>query len=210
MNIASGDVRVTIKPLPEPSGPVLTKFAYHLPVQNSTAVQRGLQALRDNVHIVLALNSKLNSFRIIDSQSDATWKRAAGVGEKVDKLRVIQVEHKSNNKEDGETVSETYSVALAVEDQVTVAVLLQGSYPNFEVSSMKSVPKLYYEFPLATTETFPCPGVIVSPLFVPRNERDGLLWGKDEDEGSANSENKSLVEKGYKLFLEVARTASSH
>ena len=36
---ASGDFRNSIKPLPEPSGPVLTKFAYHLPVHNSTAVQ---------------------------------------------------------------------------------------------------------------------------------------------------------------------------
>lgn len=205
---ASKDFRNSIKPPPEPSGSVFTKFAYHLPVRSGTAVQRGLQALRDNVHIVLALNIKLNSIRIIDSQSDVTWKRAAGGGEKVDNLRVVQVERSLNNKENRETVSETYSVALAAEGQVTVAVLLQGSSSNFEVSSMACVPKLYYEFPLATTETFPCPGVIVSPSFVPRNERDGLLWGKDE--GSANSENKSLVEKGYKLFLEVARTASKH
>jgi hypothetical protein len=200
MNKASRDFEDSLGSKGEDKDDNLSVYQYPLSGQGRDAATSGLNALNDNAPIVLALNAKLHSIKIIDDNLERIWIRNSEQ-ELSERLNLVEVQCLTGG------VIDSFYVALSSEDSVTVAVLLEGKAPSFGLASMERIPKLYYEFPLALTEGFPIPAVIVCPNFIPRTERDGLLLGEDPTNKS-NQYNKSLIAVGSKLFLVLARFSS--
>ena len=200
MNKASQDFEEKLGSRREDEDRNLSTYRYPLSDQGHNAATIGLHAMNDNAPIVLALNERLHSVRIVEDYTERIWTRSSE-RKLSGSLNFVEVQCSTKGG------IESFSVALASEDSVTVAVLLEGKVPPFGLAPMEQIPKLYYEFPLALTEGFPIPAVIVCPTFIPRNERDGLLLGEDPTNKS-NQDNKSLVALGSKLFIGLAKFAS--
>jgi len=172
------------------------EYKYPLSPEGQKTALAGIQAVKMNIDLVLALNNDLSSVTIIEKGIKTRWSKLFDEVKKVDnRITIVPIQWISDGKK---TV---HSVMVASDDSVVTALLLHGNYPEYSVESMEMVPKLYYGFPLATTEDFPIPAIINSPAFVPMGKRDGLLLGPGV--GKVNLNNKTLIEKGIKLFQDL-------
>jgi len=63
------------------------------------------------------------------------------------------------------------------------------------------VPRLFCDFPLLGTESFPFPVIINNPTFNPTEPRDGIFLTKNKRSGAQCDENRTIIEEAYALYL---------
>jgi hypothetical protein len=168
------------------------EYSYPLDSVGQQTAIAGLKTLETNIPFVLALNENLSSVVIVNEATETKWEKQTGVRVISENIKIISVESISYDQK------EQYYVAVASEGSAQIAVLLRGTWPALILEPITSTPKLFYGFPLATTEDFPLPAVINSSKFIPKVARDGLLLGPATSDD--NKHNKEIVEKAVDLF----------
>lgn len=183
-------------------GGITVEYKYPLSQQGKPTAIAGIEAVKMNIASVLALNKELSSVTVIENGVKTVWSKLSDEVKTVDeRITIVPIQSISEGKK------AVHSVVVATDGSVETALSLLGNYPESAVESMETLPKLFYGFPLATTEDFPIPAIINSPAFVPREKRDGILLGPDYQKD--NLHNKLLVEKGIKLYRELVDFAVS-
>lgn len=181
---------------------VTVEYKYPLSPEGQATAIAGIEAVKMNIAFVLAFNKELSSVTIIENGVHTKWSKLLDEEKTInERITIVPIQSISGGRK---TV---YSVAVAADGLVITALLLHGNYPEYIIESMNTVPKLFYGFPLATTEDFPIPAIINSSTFVPRERRDGLLLGPDNQKD--NLHNKAILEKGIQLFQELVQCTIS-
>lgn len=180
---------------------VTVEYLYPLSSEGKQTAIAGLQALQKNIAFVLALNDDLSSVTVIQKNEKTIWSKREELKSVDERITIVAVQSISGEQR------RDYLVALANEGRVQAALLLSRDDTEYHVETMKGVPKLFYGFPLATTEDFPLAAVINSTAFVPQERRNGLLLGPYRND--VNLHNKELVEKAVDLFQGLVEWAVS-
>jgi len=182
-----------------PNATVEYKYVLSSEGQLQTAIA-GIEAIRANIAFVIALNENLSSVTLVQRDVETRWTKLLDEVKVIDeKITIVPVQSISKDER------RVHSVAIAREGSVATALLLVGEHPEYSIESLENAPKLFYGFPLTTTEYFPLPAITSSPLFVPKEKRDGLLLGSSDSDD--NRHNKQLIVKSAELFEKLAECA---
>jgi hypothetical protein len=136
--------------------------------------------------------------------------------------RLVGLEESEDERVDGEVQFLTVIMTVAKETtETTMAVLSLGlTTIAMPVERNKGrvrilplgpdVPRLFCDFPLLGTETFPFPVIINNPTFNPTEPRDGVVLTKNERTGAHSDENRTIIEEAYALYLILLDEASTN
>ena len=72
------------------------------------------------------------------------------------------------------------------------------------------VPRLFCDFPLLGTESFPFPVIINNPTFNPTEPRDGVFLTKTERSAPQSDHNRAIIKEALALYLSLLRYASEN
>ncbi len=172
-----------------------TEYCYPLDADVSEFVKAGLLKLRNYAPYLLAFNDVLTSIRIkeheVNSEIIKEIRQPLDGG-----IYLIQIQTIDGTGKRGERY-----VALAVDEQLSVAVLAVKENGGLTVDLDISAPKIFLAFPLSDTHDFCFPAVINCELFKPRENRDGIYLGTGDNE--ANRSNQLLIQKACNLLLKL-------
>jgi hypothetical protein len=72
------------------------------------------------------------------------------------------------------------------------------------------VPRLFCDFPLLGTETFPFPVIVNNPNFNPTDPRDGVFLTTSQRINPLSEENKAIIREAVTLYLDLLNHASDN
>ena len=176
-----------------------TSFTYQLNETGINVARKGLDDLYISIPYVFAFVPELNSISV-DTYG---WYFERGRTHTTYKDNLIVYEMRS-----AEDIFDEKNVYIAVlkEEDISVSIEVgKGEQISIQEFS-KSLPKLFCEFPLLGTEDFSFPVVINSNRFNPTEPRDGIYL--TEKESDKIVENKDLICRAYKLYVELLRYVS--
>ena len=111
---------------------------------------------------------------------------------------------------DAEEDTDTYSIAVLSNDLTTIAVPVEQTDDGVRILPLgPDVPRLFCDFPLLGTESFPFPVIINNPTFNPTEPRDGVFLTKTERSAPQSDHNRAIIEEALALYLSLLRYASS-
>lgn len=124
--------------------------------------------------------------------------------EKADgELQILSVTAKA----EGDT--ETYSIAVLSIGLTTIAIPVERTEAGVRILPLSpEVPRLFCDFPLLGTETFPFPVIVNNPTFNPTEPRDGVFLTKTERPLPQIDHNKNIIGEALKLYLLLLDYAS--
>lgn len=103
------------------------------------------------------------------------------------------------------------SIALLSIGLTTIAIPIEQTADGVRILPLgPNAPRLFCDFPLLGTETFPFPVIINNPTFNPTEPRDGVFLTKTERPVPQINHNKSIIEEALALYLSVIDHASEH
>lgn len=108
----------------------------------------------------------------------------------------------------GET--ETSFIAVLRNGLTTIAIPIEHTENGPRILPLRpEVPRLFCDFPLLGTESFPFPVIINNPNFNPTEPRDGIFLTKNE-RSAQSDENRAIVKGAYALYLMLLDYASTN
>ena len=106
---------------------------------------------------------------------------------------------------------ETSSIAVLSIGLTTIAIPVENTENGVRILPLgPTVPRLFCDFPLLGTESFPFPVIINNPNFNPTEPRDGIVLTKNERSGAPSDENRTIIEEAHALFLKLLDYASTN
>jgi hypothetical protein len=112
---------------------------------------------------------------------------------------------------DAEAETKTHSIAVLSNELTTVAVPVEHIDNGVRILPLgPEVPRLFCDFPLLGTESFPFPVIINNPTFNPTEARDGVFLNKTERSGAQSEHNRAIIQEALALYLSLLRYASAN
>jgi hypothetical protein len=112
---------------------------------------------------------------------------------------------------DGFSHPVTSSIAVLSSDLTTIAIPVKQTANGVQILPLApNVPRLFCDFPLLGTESFPFPVVINNPTFNPTEPRDGIFLTRTERPFPQIDHNKSILEEALALYLSLLDHASEN
>ena len=106
---------------------------------------------------------------------------------------------------------DTYSIAVLSNNLTTIAIPIGQTGKGVRILPLHpDVPRLFCDFPLLGTETFPFPVIINNPTFNPTDPRDDVFLTKTERPIPQIDHNKSIIEEALALCLSLLDHASEN
>lgn len=173
-----------------------TSYAFRIS-QSKPTVQRGLEDLEKVVPYVLAFADKLGSVTLQREEDIQVWQKTWSKiveGEQDTSFVTVRQKNQASKKE---TV-----VAVARDNEVAIAVLLESIEGVQTVVAPKDIPQVFCVFPLWDTQGL-FPAVLNSRFFRPTKERSGVCLGVEDTED--NQKNKALITKACSLFTSLVQ-----
>lgn len=107
--------------------------------------------------------------------------------------------------------SEMFSIAVLSNGLTTIAIPVKRTADDVRILPLiPGVPRLFCDFPLLGTESFPFPVVINNPTFNPTEPRDGIFLTKTDRPFPQSDQNKRVIEDALKLYLLLLEYASAN
>lgn len=120
-------------------------------------------------------------------------------------LQILSVTAKAEEDTD------TYSIAVMSVGLTTIAIPIEHTEAGVRILPLSpKVPRLFCDFPLLGTETFPFPVIINNPTFHPTEPRDGVFLTKTERPVPQIDHNKHIIEEALALLLSLLEYASEN
>jgi hypothetical protein len=105
---------------------------------------------------------------------------------------------------EAEEDTETYSIAALSIGLTTIAIPVERTEAGVRILPLfPELPRLFCDFPLLGTETFPFPVIINNPTFNPTEPRDGVFLTKTERPVPQIDHNKTIIEEALALYLSL-------
>lgn len=102
-------------------------------------------------------------------------------------------------------------IAVVSDGLTTIAIPVERNKGRVRILPLGSdVPRLFCDFPLLGTETFPFPVIINNPTFNPTEPRDGVVLTKNERTGAYSDENRTIITEAFGLYLTLLEEASTN
>jgi hypothetical protein len=105
----------------------------------------------------------------------------------------------------------SHSLAVMEEGFTTIAVPIEITGERIQIIKPgPEIPRLFCDFPLLGTESFPFPVVINNPNFNPTDARDGVFLTHTTRNAPQIDENKKIVKEALSLFFSLLNYASKN
>ena len=105
---------------------------------------------------------------------------------------------------EAEEDTEIYSMAALSIGLTTIAIPVERTEAGMRILPLSpELPRLFCDFPLLGTETFPFPVIINNPTFNPTEPRDGVFLTKTERSVPQIDHNKNIIEEALALYLSL-------
>lgn len=106
--------------------------------------------------------------------------------------------------------TQTHSIAVLSNDLTTIAIPVEHTDDGVRILPLgPEVPRLFCDFPLLGTESFPFPVIINNPLFNPTEPRDGVFLTKTERSAAQSDQNRTIIKRALALYLALLDYASA-
>ena len=106
---------------------------------------------------------------------------------------------------------EVSSIAVLSSGLTTIAIPVKQTSEGVRILQFGSdVPRLFCDFPLLGTESFPFPVIISNPTFNPTEPRDGIFLTKTDRPFPQIDHNKRIIEEALGLYLSLLDYASAN
>ena len=184
-----------------------TQFIYTINPARIQIVENVLKTLKLTIPFVLSSSTEIGELKILDNENNFTIKRLEGVKKDIisnieeikilikdENISVLKIENEFNidikyKKEDtNESSNEEVKLSLSIEVK-----------ENKVIKINENTPRLFYDFPLFTSESFKFPAIINSLSFEPKTERDGIYLSTGETYDI--KKNKEILLKAFHLFI---------
>lgn len=178
-----------------------TSFIYHLEDDLSKEImQQGLTDLNVNLPYTLCFVDDINTVTIADEAKafKITKKKLLN-----NKINIITVEITDKKKHIQVQRFASLSKGLT-------SVLIPISIENANIKILPvgfDVPKIFCDFPLLGTESFPFPAVINNPGFNPTDPRDGIFLTDSTRINPLVEENKLIISDAVQLYFDLLKFA---
>lgn len=183
-----------------------TAFIYSLEDQLSITIrEEGLNDLDINLPYTLCFVDKLNSVgvfpegKVFEVYDEETLDKKKNL-----KIITIKISEKGNEPKYLEFASLTNGLT-------SIMIPVQVSSNSISILSIDPhVPKLFCDFPLLGTETFPFPAIINNPGFNPTDPRDGIYLTDSVRKDPLTEENKQILKDAVELYYNLLDFATEH
>lgn len=107
--------------------------------------------------------------------------------------------------------SEVSSIAVLSTGLTTIAIPVSQTSDSVRILPLgPDVPRLFCDFPLLGTETFPFPVIVNNPTFNPTEPRDGVFLTRTDRPFPQIAHNKGIIEEALGLYLSLLKYASDN
>jgi hypothetical protein len=103
-----------------------------------------------------------------------------------------------------------HSLVVLCKGFTSIAVPVSLSGDTIEIVSCEHVPRLFCDFPLLGTESFPFPVIINNPNFNPTDPRDGVFLTQTQRPNPQVEENKAIMKEAVALYFALLKYASEN
>jgi hypothetical protein len=137
--------------------------------------------------------------------------------------RIVTVQDPDDPRTDGEVQfvsvtstdtnggTKTYSIAVQSINLTTIAIPIEHTDEGVHILPLApEVPRLFCDFPLLGTESFPFPVIVNNPTFNPTEPRDGVFLTKTERSEVQSDHNRTIIEEALDLYLRLLDYASEN
>jgi len=171
-----------------------TTFRYHLNTKGISVAQKGIEDLHNSIVFALVFLPEIESINLLHEgtkyQLDSDVKRINS------DMQVFTV-----NKITSLEVIET-KIAVLTNGDTKVATEIEYKNDRIYLKEFNSMtPRLFCDFPLIGTDSFPFPAIINSPKFNPTEPRDFIYLSDVEDEEVVENKSRVLIAKDLYLIL---------
>jgi hypothetical protein len=175
-----------------------TEFEYMIDDSSRETVKHALSDLGRIAIPVIAFNRKIHSIDV-SGRLERRYELLAEqeIGPQCVLLQVGDPARKT----------EAQHLIIVKDEDLAIAVPLGVTGSEYSVLTPGDTPRLFVAFPLFGTESIPFPFLLNSTRAIPTEERNGLFLGEEERE--TNTENKSIVEKGWQLYKSILNLSVS-
>jgi hypothetical protein len=102
------------------------------------------------------------------------------------------------------------SLALLSKGFTSIAVPVNLSGDVVQIGRCEQVPRLFCDFPLLGTESFPFPVIVNNPNFNPTDPRDGAPLTQTQRPNPQIDENKAIIKEAVALYFALLKYASEN
>lgn len=171
---------------------------YEYPLTGSSVVEvvtEGIADLIANASYLLAFNDKIRSVKVEQPNRSVIIEKTEG--QPLNKIaQCFNIREQSLGKD-----SVSRYVAVIANDGTSVAVEIAKSGESWSITEQVQVPRIFVAFPLTGTRDFCLPVVINNDKLQPREERDTLFLGPN-NEGMQN-QNMIYMESAFDLATQL-------
>jgi hypothetical protein len=183
-----------------------TAFRYELADQTGKNVARaGLADLDTCLPYTLAFVREIESVEYPNRRLSLAEPDEEGVD---DEVRILSV---TAADPEGFPDQENSSMAVLTNGLTTIAIPMKQTADGVRILPFgPDVPRLFCDFPLLGSETFPFPVIINNPTFNPTEPRDGVFLTRTDRPFPLIDHNKRIVEQALGLYLSLLEYASDN
>jgi hypothetical protein len=180
-----------------------TAFRYHLADKTGKSVaSAGLADLDICLPYTLAFVREIESVEYPNRLLSLREREDPKVDGEIQILSVTANPH-------GSAVPAVSSIAVLSSGLTTIAIPVKQTTDGVRIIPLSpNVPRLFCDFPLLGTESFPFPVIINNPTFNPTEPRDGVFLTRTERPVPQIAHNKSIVEEALALYFLLLEYAS--
>lgn len=178
--------------------------SFHYPLDDQTRIEvakKGLEDLGRCLPYALGFVPEINNLQVLPAQK--AYQKTGSI--MLDDLVEVSTITKNNQRSE----IETFEIATISKNFTTIALPVHSSNGVIEILSIgDEVPRLFCDFPLVGTETFPFPIIINNPHFNPTEPRDGVLLTGDENPTPKVKENRAFLNEALELYFALLEYAA--
>jgi len=185
--------------VPDPSR-FNTKFKYQLDGEGAVVANLGLADLHRSIPFVMAFNPAI---KLVGLPQESTMYSLGMIKPLSESLSIVEVKKIKNGQ------MESIQIAMAVTGKAIIAIIINAESDQVTILPFDSdLPRLFCDFPLVGTHSFPFPVVLNSSFFNPTEPRDGVTLLEKEDHRYL--ENKEILQDGLMAYKSLLHYASAN
>ncbi|MCF0055343.1 sacsin N-terminal ATP-binding-like domain-containing protein [Dyadobacter sp. CY356] len=176
-----------------------TKFVYLLEDNLSRQVKnQGIADLHVNLPYALCFVNEINSV-ILENRSISYQVLNEDIIDKSLHLKVVAVKIANSGQ-----VPQNLNFAILSSGLTSIAIPIERKKDSTTINPIvPNVPRIFCDFPLIGTESFPFPAIINNPNFNLTDPRDGIFLTDSTRANRLTDENKQILEDAVKLYFDL-------